>query len=96
MNNPVPGFSDGNNERKASLLRSLNDFTKEHRAAHWAGTFASFLEQIFPNDARSLARTSHQYIWDMMRARASTTARVASAVNCSRTNFTGSTTPSSG
>src|SRR6185295_8907749 len=68
MNNPVPGFSDGNNERKASLLRSLNDFTKEHRAAHWAGTFASFLEQIFPNDARSLARTSHQYIWDMMRA----------------------------
>jgi len=68
MNNPVPGFNDGNNERKASLLRSLNDFTKEHRAAHWAGTFASFLEQIFPNDARGLARTSHQYIWDMMRA----------------------------
>src|SRR6266850_1169417 len=67
MNNPVPGFNDGN-ERKASLLRSLNDFTKEHRAAHWAGTFGSFLEQIFPNDARSLARTSHQYIWDMMRA----------------------------
>src|SRR6476661_6087432 len=68
MNNPVPGFNDGNNERKASLLRSLNDFTKEHRAAHWQGTFASFLEQIFPNDARGLARTSHQYIWDMMRS----------------------------
>src|SRR3954471_12161426 len=68
MNNPVPGFSDGNNERKASLLRSLTDFTKEHRAAHWAGTFGSFLEQLFPNDPRGLARTSHQYIWDMMRA----------------------------
>src|SRR4051795_643912 len=68
MNNPVPGFNDGNNERKASLLRSLNDFTKEHRAAHWAGTFGSFLEQIFPNDARGLARSSHQYMWDMMRA----------------------------
>ena len=68
MNNPVPGFNEGNNERKASLLRSLNDFTKEHRAAHWQGTFANFLEQIFPNDARGLARTSHQYIWDMMRA----------------------------
>src|SRR3954464_15044379 len=67
MNNPVPGFNDGNNERKASLLRSLSDFTKEHRAAHWAGTFASFLEQIFPDDARGIARTSHQYIWDMMR-----------------------------
>src|SRR5947208_8423378 len=68
MNNPVPGFSDGNNERKASLLRSLSDFTKEHRAAHWAGTFASFLEQILPHDARGLSRTSHQYIWDMMRS----------------------------
>src|SRR3954467_4933929 len=68
MNNPVPGFNDGNNERKASLLRSLSDFTKEHRAAHWAGTFANFLEQIFPDDPRGLARTSHQYIWDMMRA----------------------------
>src|SRR4026208_843334 len=67
MNNPVPGFNDGN-ERKATLLKSLSDFTKEHRAAHWAGTFASFLQQIFPNDARGLARTSHQYMWDMMRA----------------------------
>ena len=67
MNNPVPGFNDGN-ERKATFLKSLTDFTKEHRAAHWAGTFASFLEQIFPNDARGIARTSHQYIWDMMRA----------------------------
>src|SRR5262245_20218692 len=67
MNNPVPGFNDSS-ERKANLLKSLSDFTKEHRAAHWAGTFASFLEQIFPQDARGLARTSHQYIWDMMRA----------------------------
>jgi serine protein kinase len=67
MNNPVPGFNDGN-ERKANLLKSLADFTKEHRAAHWAGTFASFLEQIFPHDTRGLARTSHQYVWDMMRA----------------------------
>ena len=37
MNNPVPGFNDSS-ERKASLLKSLSDFTKEHRAAHWAGT----------------------------------------------------------
>jgi serine protein kinase len=67
MNNPVPGFND-DNERKSSLIKSLSEFTKEHRAANWAGTFASFLEQIFPNDARGIARTSHQYIWDMMRA----------------------------
>src|SRR5687767_4552682 len=67
MNNPVPGFND-NSERKQSLLKSLSDFSKEHRAAHWAGTFSSFLEQIFPHDPRGLARSSHQYIWDMMRA----------------------------
>jgi serine protein kinase len=67
MNNPVPGFNDSN-ERKQSLLKSLSDFSKEHRAAHWTGTFSAFLDQIFPHDARGIARTSHQYIWDMMRA----------------------------
>ncbi|HVL34248.1 MAG TPA: serine protein kinase [Burkholderiales bacterium] len=67
MNNPVIGFN-GSDERKASLLKSLSTFSQEHRAAHWSGTFASFLEQIFPGDVRGIARTSHQYIWDMMRA----------------------------
>src|SRR5256712_11189997 len=67
MNNPVPGFND-DSERKSSLIKSLSEFTKEHRAANWAGTFAGFLEQIFPHDPRGIARTSHQYIWDMMRA----------------------------
>src|SRR6476660_3985773 len=68
MNNPVPGFNDGNNERKASLLRSLNDFTKDHRAARWSGPLADFLESIFPADAKGITRSSHQYIWDMLRA----------------------------
>src|SRR5687767_13378336 len=67
MNNPVPGFND-NSERKQSLLKSLSDFSKEHRAAHWAGTFASFVEQVLPHDAHGIARSSHQYVWDMMRA----------------------------
>jgi serine protein kinase len=67
MNNPVIGFNGGD-ERKASLLKSLTEFSREHRAAHWTGTFASFLEQVFPNDPRGIARSSHQYIWDMMRS----------------------------
>ena len=50
------------------LLRSLSDFTKQHSAAHWAGTFAEFLEGVFPADARGISRSSHQYMWDMMRA----------------------------
>jgi serine protein kinase len=54
--------------QRTELLKSLVDFTKQHRAAHWAGSFASFLEGIFPADPRGIARSSHQYIWDMMRA----------------------------
>jgi serine protein kinase len=46
----------------------LSDFTKEHRAARWSGTFAGFLEGIFPSDPRGFARSSHQYMWDMMRS----------------------------
>ena len=66
MNNPA--VLEPRDERKSNLLKSLSQFTKEHRAAHWAGTFASFLEQVLPADTRGIARSSHQYIWDMMRA----------------------------
>ena len=55
-------------DRHASLLKSLTDFTKEHRAARWSGSFAAFLENVFAADAPSIARSSHQYVWDMMRA----------------------------
>src|SRR5687767_5782428 len=60
--------STGNTGRHEDVLKSLADYSKEHRAAHWAGTFASFLVTIFPADARGISRTSHQYIWDMMRS----------------------------
>src|ERR1700741_892717 len=60
--------SSGSAGRHEDVLKSLAQFSKEHRAARWAGTFASFLESVFPVDARGIARTSHQYIWDMMRA----------------------------
>jgi serine protein kinase len=67
MNSPVPGFGE-RDERRSSLLKSLSEYGKEHRAAHWAGTFGSFLESVFPAAAQQIARASHQYIWDMMRA----------------------------
>src|SRR5687767_13016514 len=69
MSMPVRAVSNERDERRSNdLIRALSDFTKQHRAAHWAGTFASFLESVFPTDSRAIARTSHQYIWDMMRA----------------------------
>jgi serine protein kinase len=64
MNSPIAEVP----MQRSELLKSLSDFTKEHRAAHWAGTFASFLEGIFPADPRAMVRSSHQYMWDMMRA----------------------------
>ncbi|MCU7843871.1 MAG: serine protein kinase [Candidatus Thiodiazotropha sp. (ex Monitilora ramsayi)] len=55
------------NHNKASFLDSLTEFTKEHRARHWHGDFHEFLETVVTNQANLLARTSHQYIWDMLR-----------------------------
>src|SRR5205814_8671960 len=55
-------------DRHSDFLKSLVEFTKDHRAARWSGTLSDFLESIFRNDAKGIVRTSHQYIWDMMRA----------------------------
>ena len=51
----------------ARLLESLTAYAQEHRARHWKGTFAEFLRDVFPKDPQGLARTSHEYIWDMLR-----------------------------
>lgn len=49
------------------FVASLNAFTREHRAKQWEGTFAEFLDQIVSAQAEAVTRTSHQYIWDMLR-----------------------------
>src|SRR3989449_3997432 len=67
MNIPASSFNDSS-ERRSSLLQSLSDYSKQHRAAHGPGSFATLLEAIFPAAPRGLARSSHQYVWDMMRA----------------------------
>ncbi|HEX6155344.1 MAG TPA: serine protein kinase, partial [Burkholderiales bacterium] len=68
MSLPVRAVSNERDEHRTSLISALSEFTKQHRAAHWAGTFSSFLESVFPADSRGISRTSHQYMWDMMRA----------------------------
>jgi serine protein kinase len=62
MNSPA-----GVTQQHSDLLRSMSEFSKEHRAARWSGTFAAFLEGIFPTNPTGLTRSSHQYMWDMMR-----------------------------
>ena len=59
-----PAHSDGHD----NFLHSLDLFTREHRAGHWAGTFSEFMASILPEQPQRIARTSHQYIWDMIRA----------------------------
>src|SRR3954465_1497612 len=54
-------------ERHSDFLKSLVEFTKDHRAARWGGSLSEFLESVFPADAKGITRSSHQYMWDMLR-----------------------------
>jgi serine protein kinase len=53
-------------ESKHSFLDDLARFANEHRAQHWRGTLGEFLENILPQNAARLARSSHQYLYDML------------------------------
>src|SRR3954468_9898084 len=66
MNNDLA--SNGHTERREKFLESLVSFSKDHRAARWSGSFAQFLESILPAAPAAVARSSHEYIWDMIRS----------------------------
>jgi len=55
-------------ERHANFLKSLATFSQDHRAAHWSGTFGAFLESVFQKNPAGIVRSSHQYVWDMIRS----------------------------
>jgi len=55
------------NPQRDSFLEDLTAFTNEHRARRWRGTFAEFLKEILPHSPRRFTRSSHQYVWDMLR-----------------------------
>jgi serine protein kinase len=44
----------------------LSAYSKQHRAQRWEGTFGDFLTQILPSKPAVFARSSHEYIWDML------------------------------
>jgi len=56
---PVPD-SDG-------FLQSLSSFSRLHRAQRWEGSFGDYLKSVLPQNPAAMARSSHQYIWDMLR-----------------------------
>ena len=53
--------------RRSSFVDSLSAFSRQHRAQFWEGSFGDFLTSILPAAPGAFARTSHQYIWDMLR-----------------------------
>ncbi len=53
--------------QRENFMQSLLAFTREHKANYWSGTLDEFLEKILPADPRGIVRSSHQYIWDMIR-----------------------------
>ncbi len=52
--------------RPSDFVDSLSAFSRLHRAPRWEGSFADFLTTIVPVNPAALARTSHEYIWDML------------------------------
>ena len=53
--------------QQENFMQSLLAFTREHKANYWSGTVGEFLEKILPSDPQGVVRSSHQYIWDMIR-----------------------------
>src|SRR5215510_12340133 len=56
----------GSNTRGENFVEALSAYSRFHRAQHWSGTFGEFLRTVVPGNARPLARTSHEYLWDML------------------------------
>ncbi len=50
-----------------SFVDSLSEYGKLHRAKRWEGTFGEFLTAVLPSNPAALARSSHEYIWDMLQ-----------------------------
>src|SRR6202166_4456471 len=58
---------DSDSATHSAFIESLSSFSRLHRAQRWEGTFGEFLSTIVPRDPVAMARTSHEYIWDMLR-----------------------------
>jgi len=61
------GSMTPDDQKQARFLGALQDYAHEHRARYWQGSFAEFLAQVLPERPEALSRTSHQYLWDMLR-----------------------------
>jgi serine protein kinase len=54
-------------KQSTEFIDDLSSFASSHQTSRWQGTFGEFLRDILPTDPYRLTRTSHQYIYDMLR-----------------------------
>src|SRR5579871_5964515 len=71
----------------AEFIDTLSSFSRLHRAQRWEGTFGDFLANILPGNPAALARTSHEYIWDMLRWHGRSAAGEATEIQKARELF---------
>jgi serine protein kinase len=64
---PHASSVEGPMSQSEDFLESLSSFSRLHRAQRWEGTFGEFLQTLVAANPAALARSSHQYIWDMLR-----------------------------
>src|ERR1700753_1561301 len=57
---------DSDSTTHSAFIESLSSYSRLHRAQRWEGTFSEFLSTIVPTNPAAMARSSHQYIWDML------------------------------
>ena len=58
---------DTGNGSRNKFVAALSAFAKEHKAKRWEGTFEQFLNDVVAADPSQFTRSSHQYMWDMLR-----------------------------
>jgi serine protein kinase len=56
----------GSGKDAEGFFQALTSFAADHKTQHWSGTFATFLNEVVPDSASQIARSSHAYIWDML------------------------------
>src|SRR3954451_3663107 len=57
---------DSDSATHSAFIESLSSYSRLHRAQRWEGTFGEFLSTVLPANPAAMARSSHQYIWDML------------------------------
>lgn len=51
----------------AHFIDRMAAYAEARRGSPWRGSLADFLAHVLPGGASLLARSAHQYLWDMMR-----------------------------